>query len=95
MDVCLPLPHFETKGLEDGQRQHHEGAADNTDVDSLSMRFVHMADKGNIILLIHQTIYHFSAISSHICVHLSHTDAEYPRYLDDYVVVCTFATSNK
>ena len=45
MDVCLSLPHFESEGLEDGYRQHHEGAADEADADGFFMTFVHTAGK--------------------------------------------------
>ena len=46
MNIGLPLPHFESKGLEDSYRQHHEGAADEADADGFFMTFVHTADKG-------------------------------------------------
>ena len=46
MDISLPLPHFESEGLEDGYCQHHEGSADKTGVDGFFMTFVHTADKG-------------------------------------------------
>ena len=47
MNTGLPLPHFESEGLEDGYRQHHEGGADETDVDGFFVILVHTADKGN------------------------------------------------
>ena len=28
MNIGLPLPHFESEGLEDGYRKHHKGGAD-------------------------------------------------------------------
>ena len=46
MNTSLPLPHFEAKGLEDGNRQHHESATDNADADSFFMPIVHTASKG-------------------------------------------------
>ncbi len=47
MNIGLPLPHFDSEGLEDGYRQHHEGTADKSDTDGFFMTFVHTADKGN------------------------------------------------
>ena len=38
--------------------------------------------------------HHFSANSSHIHARLSQTYAEYPRYLEGFVLVYTFAASN-
>ena len=58
MNIGLPLPHFESKGLEDGYRQHHEGAADETRADGFSVTFVHTSRKSNTILQEHQTIHH-------------------------------------
>ena len=46
MNIGLPLPHFESEGLEDGNRQHHEGTADDSDADGFLMTFVHTANKG-------------------------------------------------
>jgi hypothetical protein len=65
MDISLPLPHFESEWLEDGDRQHHESATDDADTDSFFMTFVHTVGKGKTILLNHQTIRHFSVISLH------------------------------
>ena len=73
--------HFESEWLEDGYRQYHENTADEADADSFFVTFVHTADKSNTILSNHQTICHFSVISSHFHYHLSHTRAEYPRNL--------------
>jgi hypothetical protein len=47
MNVCLPLPRFESEGLEDSNCQHHEGTADNADTDGFFVTFVHTAGKGN------------------------------------------------
>jgi hypothetical protein len=66
MNICLPLPHFESEGLEDGYCQYHEDGADETRADGFFVTFVHTADKSNTILLNHQTIRHFLTISSHI-----------------------------
>ena len=46
MNIGLPLPHFESEGFEDSNRQHHEGAADNTDADGFCSSLFHTADKG-------------------------------------------------
>ena len=43
MDIGLPLPHFESERLEDGQRQYDEGAADNTDADGFVKFIIHNA----------------------------------------------------
>ena len=48
MNIGLPLPHFESEGLEDNYRQHHESAADKADADGFFMTFVHTAGKGTI-----------------------------------------------
>ena len=45
MNIGLPLPHFESEGLEDGNRQHDEGATDDADIDGFFMTFVHTAGK--------------------------------------------------
>ena len=46
MDISLPLPHFESEGLEDGDCQHDECATDDANADSFFMTFVHTAGKG-------------------------------------------------
>ena len=46
MNIGLPLPYFESEGLEDGYCQHHEGAADESDTDGFFVTFVHTAGKG-------------------------------------------------
>ena len=58
MNIGLPLPHFESEGLEDGNRQHHEGTTDDARIDGFLMTFVHTADKGNTIQQDNQTIHH-------------------------------------
>ena len=47
MNICLPLPYFESEWLEDGYRQHHEGAADEADADGFFVTFVHTTGKSN------------------------------------------------
>ena len=46
MNIGLPLPHFQSEGLEDGDCQHHKGGADEADADGFFVAFVHTADKG-------------------------------------------------
>jgi hypothetical protein len=46
MNIGLPLPHFESERFEDGYRQHHEGGADEADVEGFFMTFVHTVGKG-------------------------------------------------
>ena len=41
----LPLPHFESEGLEDSQCQHDKGAADEADANCFFMTFVHQLAK--------------------------------------------------
>jgi hypothetical protein len=83
MNIGLPLPHFESEGLEDGYCQHHEDGADKTCIDGFFVTFVHTSRKSNTILLNHQIIRHFSVISSHIWPRLSQNYAEYPRNLEE------------
>ena len=46
MNIRLPLPHFESEGLENGNRQYHKGAADEANANSFFMTFVHTVGKG-------------------------------------------------
>ena len=46
MNISLPLPHFESEGLEDGDCQHHEDCADKADTDGFFVTFIHTAGKG-------------------------------------------------
>jgi len=62
MDRSLPLPHFESEGLEDGYCQHHEGGADETCTDGFFVTFVHMGYKSSTFSQNNQTIRHISAI---------------------------------
>ena len=71
MNIGLPLPHFESEGLEDGYSQYHKGGTDEAYADSFFMTFVHTADKSTNKWAENQTIRHFSAISSHFFTHLS------------------------
>ena len=41
MKIGLPLPCFESEGLEDGYRQYHECSTDEADADSFFVTFVH------------------------------------------------------
>jgi hypothetical protein len=45
MNICLPLPYFQSEGLEDSYRQYHESSADESDADGFFVTFVHTADK--------------------------------------------------
>ena len=45
MQVGLPLPYFESEGLEDGNRQYHESGTDKPDADGFFVIFVHTAAK--------------------------------------------------
>ncbi len=45
MQIGLPLPSIESEGLEDGNRQNHEGCADEADADGFLVTFVHTAAK--------------------------------------------------
>ena len=47
MNISLPLPRFESEGLEDSYRQHHKDGADEADADGFFVTFVHTADKSN------------------------------------------------
>jgi hypothetical protein len=58
MDISLPLPYFESEGLEDGDCQHHEGATDEAYIDGIFMTLVHTVGKSNTILQDYQTIRH-------------------------------------
>ena len=45
MKIGLPLLHFESEGLEDGNGQYHESGADETDADGFFVTFIHTAAK--------------------------------------------------
>jgi hypothetical protein len=45
MEVCLPFPHFKSKGLENSQIYHHERIADETGTDVFYMLFFHTYSK--------------------------------------------------
>ena len=45
MQIGLPLPCFESEGLEDGNRQYHESGTDESDADGFFVTFVHTAAK--------------------------------------------------
>ena len=46
MNIGLPLPHFQSEGLEDGYSQYHKSGTDEAYADSFFMTFVHTAGKG-------------------------------------------------
>ena len=58
MNISLPLPHFESEGLENGNRQHHEDGADETRADGFFVAFVHTVGKGTNKGAENQTIHH-------------------------------------
>ena len=62
MKVRLPLPYFESEGLEDGNRQNHESSTDETNADGFFVTFVHTVGKNNTNLVNCHAIRHFSAI---------------------------------
>lgn len=70
MNKGLPLPHFESEGLEDSYCQYHEGGADETCADGIFVTFVHTISKGNVFPKDNQTICHISAIY-HTIRHIS------------------------
>jgi hypothetical protein len=41
MKIGLPLPYFESEGLEDSYRQYHESGTDETDADCFFMTIMH------------------------------------------------------
>ena len=45
MQIGLPLPNFESEGLEDRNRQYHESGTDESDADGFFVTFVHTAAK--------------------------------------------------
>ena len=45
MQIGLPLPCFESEGLEDRNSQYHESATDDADADGFFVTFVHTAAK--------------------------------------------------
>ena len=70
MNRGLPLPHIESKGLEYGYCQHHEGGADQTCADCFFVTFIHTVGKGTKKRAKNQTIRHISAIY-HTIRHIS------------------------
>ena len=101
MKIGLPLPWFESEGLEDRNRQYHESGTDEAYADGFFVTFVHTAAK--VLILSEKwivnseklaTARHFFRISSQIHHRLSQTRAEYPRYLEGYVIRPTFALRN-
>ena len=45
MKIGLPLPSFESEGLEDGNRQNHESCTDETNADGFFVTIVHTLAK--------------------------------------------------
>ena len=45
MKIGLPLPCFESEGLEDRNRQYHESGTDESDADGFFVTFVHTSRK--------------------------------------------------
>lgn len=45
MKIGLPLPYFESEGLEDSNRQNHESSTDETNADGFFVTFVHTLAK--------------------------------------------------
>ena len=45
MKIGLPLPNFESEGLEDSNRQNHESSTDETNADGFFVTIVHMSAK--------------------------------------------------
>ena len=45
MQIGLPLPYFESEGLEDRDCQYHESGTDESDADGFFVTFVHTAAK--------------------------------------------------
>ena len=43
MQIGLPLPSFESEGLEDGNRQYHKSGTDESDAYGFLVTFVHTA----------------------------------------------------
>ena len=96
MQRGLPLPYFESEGLEDGYRQYHECGTDEADTDGFFVTFVHTAassqlqaaklrnlsEKGRVKRVKFAPTRLFLFISTHIHDRLSQTRAEYPRYLE-------------
>ena len=49
MQIGLPLPYFESEGLEDRDCQYHESGTDESDADGFFVTFVHTAAKVQIL----------------------------------------------
>ena len=61
MNRGLPLPHFESEGLENGYCQHHEGGTDDSRRDRFFTSLFHTKYKSSIFPFNNQTIRHISA----------------------------------
>ena len=49
MQIGLPLPYFESEGLEDGNCQYHESGTAESDADGFFVAIVHTATKVQIL----------------------------------------------
>ena len=49
MQIGLPLPYFESEGLEDGNRQYHESGTAESDADGFFVTIVHTSTKVQIL----------------------------------------------
>ena len=101
MQKGLPSFCIKSEGLEDRNSQYHESATDDADADGFFVTFVHTAAKVQILSekwIVDSEIFAvarpFFRISSLIHYHSSQTPAEYPRYLERYVIRPTFALGN-
>ena len=101
MQIGLPLPYFESEGLENRNCQYHESGTDESDTDGFFVAIVHTATKVQKLSEKRRMksekfaiAHHSSLISSQIHNHSSQTPAEYPRYLERYVIRPTFAFGN-
>jgi hypothetical protein len=101
MQIGLPLPYFESEGLENRNCQYHESGTDESDTDGFFVTIVHTAtkvqklsEKRRMKSVKIATARHSSHISSQIYNHSSQTPAEYPRYLELPVNRLTFAIRN-
>jgi len=101
MQIGLPLPYFESEGLENRNCQYHESGTDESDTDGFFVTIVHTAtkvqklsEKRRMKSVKIATARHSSHISSQIYNHSSQTPAEYPKNLERYVIRPTFALGN-
>ena len=101
MQIGLPLPYFESEGLENRNCQYHESGTDESDTDGFFVTIVHTATKVQKLSEKRRMksekfaiAHHSSLISSQIHNHSSQTPAEYPRNLKEHVIRPIFALGN-